>query len=151
MILEKLNQNEGNFAKSLEMLNQFLEVNLEAKDTLRVIMAYENVAEIHDKLNEKDQAINTLKKALILAEKKQSNYDLASLNAELGRLYLTNSKHEAKVYLEKSYQISEKHSFADVQLNVAKLLVNYYKQVNDYQKALSFLEIANELSEQAVN
>lgn len=66
-------------------------------------------------------------------------------------MYLTNSKHEAKVYLEKSYQISEKHSFADVQLNVAKLLVNYYKQVNDYQKALSFLEIANELSEQAVN
>lgn len=151
--LAVLEKQEGNYAKALEMLKEFKSRNEELKDTLNIIMAYENISDTYIKLKENHTAIQNLWKGIALANKIQSAYDLASLYTKLGEIYLfSQSKNDSAIlYLEKAYDLSNHHNFIDLKLLSSENLVKFYETQNNPQKALQFLHIAKSLSEETIN
>lgn len=151
--LAVLEKEEGNYARALEMLKEFKNRNTASKDTFNIIMAFENLADVHLKLKETDIAIENLRNGISLAKKINSSYDLASLYHVLGKLYLENLNRQdsASYYLKNAYNIADKSSFTDIKLYSSESLVKLFEKQKDYQSALRFLHTAKSLSEMTIN
>lgn len=143
---------EGNYAKALEMFNEFKSQNELYKDTFNIIMAYENLSSVYYELNEYSTAIESLHKGIRLSKQIRSNYDLASLYSKLGNLYYIQNimPDSAFIYLDKAYKISSTYGYKELKLVASEKLVNYYENKNDYKSALSYLQIAKSLSEETI-
>ena len=150
--LAVLEKEEGNYAKSLEMLKEFKSQNVLLKDTINIIMAQENLADVYMKLNEKYTAISEIHTGLTLAGKINSLYDLSSLYKKLGEIYLeTNDrKDSAMYYLKMAYNLSDNHGFVDLKLSSAEHLVSLYENEGNYKEALKYLHTAKSLSEESI-
>ncbi|WP_314244544.1 tetratricopeptide repeat protein [Empedobacter tilapiae] len=151
--LAVLESDEGNYARALEMLKEFKFHNEKHKDSLNLILAYENLSDVYIKLNETDTALKNLWKGKKLAQKVNSQYDLANLLYKFGEVYTENVliRDSAIYYLDKSFDLSKVHGFVDVQLNVAQELVKIYEREQNHKQALFYLHIAKKLSENALN
>ncbi|MCA4810369.1 tetratricopeptide repeat protein [Empedobacter stercoris] len=151
--LAVLESDDGNYARALEMLKEFKQNNEKYKDTINLILAYENLADVYVKLDEPKTALTNLWKGDFLAKKVKSLYDRASLHHKLGEIYLEKNpiKDSANYYLNSAYNLSVDHGFIDVQLNAAEKLVKFYEKENQYQKALYYLHKAKTLSENAIS
>lgn len=150
--LAVIEKEEGNYAKALEMLKAFKSQNVLLKDTLNIIMAQENLADVYMKLNEKNTAIAEIHIGLYLAKKINSPYDLSSLYKNLGEIYLSSSesKDSALFYLKSAYELSENHGFIDLKLASAEQLVSLYENEMNYKEALQYLHTAKSLSEESI-
>lgn len=150
--LAVVEKEEGNYAKALEMLKEFKSQNILLKDTLNIIMAHENLADVHIKLNEKNTAISEIHTGLFLAKKIKSSYDISSLYKKLGEIYLSRRKSadSALYYLKNAYDLSENHGFVDLKLTSAEHLVSLYESEEDYKEALYYLHTAKSLSEESI-
>lgn len=150
--LAVLEKEEGNYAKALEMLKEFKSQNTILQDTLNVIMAHENLADVYVKLNEKNTAIKEIKQGLNLAGKLNSTYDLSSLYRKLGEIHLNFelNKDSALYYLKNAYELSDNHGFIDLKLSTAELLVSLYEREKNYEQALKYLHTAKNLSEETL-
>lgn len=143
---------EGNYAKALEMFNEFKSQNELYGDTFNIIMAYENLSLVYLELNEHATAIESLHEGISLTKQIKSNYDLASLYSKLGSLYYMQNimPDSAFIYLEKAYEISSKYGYKELKLIASERLVNYYEKINDFKSALFYLQIAKSLSEETI-
>lgn len=151
--LAVLEKEQGNYARAMEMLKEFKNRNTISKDTLNIIMAYENIADVSLKLKETDIAVENLRCGINLAKKIKSPYDAASLYHILGRINLDelNNRDSALYYLKNAYDIAEKSSFSDIKLSSSESLVQLFERERDYKHALHFLHIAKSLSESSIN
>ncbi len=151
--LAVLEKEQGNYARALEMLKEFKNRNTASKDTVNIIMAYENIANVNLKLKETETAVDNLRQGISLAKKIKSPYDIASLYNILGKIYLTNiiNRDSALYYLKSSYNISEKSSFSDLKLYSSESLVKLFEKEKDYKNALQYLHTAKSLSETSIN
>ena len=147
--LAVLEKEQGNYARALEMLKEFKSRNTLSKDTFNIIMAFENLADVHLKLKETDTAIENLRNGISLAKKINSSYDLASLYNVLGKLCLEilSNRDSASYYLKNAYNIAEKSSFSDIKLYSSESLVKLFEKEKDYKSALQYLHTAKSLSE----
>lgn len=151
--LAVLEKEQGNYARALEMLKEFKKRNVILKDTVNIIMAYENIADVNLKLKETEVAVDNLRKGIFLAKKINSPYDLASLYQILGKTFFTNfaKRDSALYYLKSAYDISDRGSFPDIKLYSSESLVNLYEKEKDYKLALEYLHTAKSLSEITIN
>jgi len=151
--LAVLEKEQGNYARALEMLKEFKSRNISSKDTFNIIMAFENLADVHLKLKETDTAIENLRNGISLAKRINSSYDLASLYNVLGKLYLDNlnNRDSASYYLKNAYYLSDKSSFSDIKLYSSESLVKLFEKEKDYKSALQYLHTAKSLSEITIN
>jgi len=151
--LAVLEKDEKNYARAFEMLNEFKSQNEKFKDTLNIIMAYENLTDVYIHFKENQSAVKGLWKALKLSEQIKSDYDIASLYNKLGQIYLypIQQKDSAFFYLQRTFKMSERHGFVDLKLSSAEKLVNYYKGENNFKQALHYLSLAKQLSEQRIS
>lgn len=151
--LAVLEKQQGNYARALEMLKEFKNRNTILKDTLNMIMAYENIANVNLKLKETDTAVENLTQGITLAKKINSSYDLASLYNILGNINLNNlnNRDSALYYLKKAYYISDKSSFSDIKLYSSESLVKLFEREKNYKNSLQYLHIAKSLSEASIN
>lgn len=149
-VLESRNKN---FAKALEMLNQFKAENEVLKDTINLILSYENLADVHVKLKEPKIALEKLWIGVSLSKKINSNYDLLSLENAIGEIYLNEIKlpDSAYYYLQKSYDLSNEYGFYDLKLKSANNLVSFYEKKEDYKNALNYLHASKSLSEDIID
>lgn len=144
---------EGNYAKALEMLKEFQLNNKMTNDTINMILAHENLADVYLKLKNNNEAYQQLWKASFLAKKKDLSYDQANLFYKLGETYFSDlmMSDSSKYYLDKAYELSEKHGYVDVQLNSSQELVKFFEKKKDYQQAFYYLSKAKSLSEEVIN
>ncbi|WP_312768925.1 tetratricopeptide repeat protein [Epilithonimonas sp.] len=151
--LAVLEKEHGNYARSLEMLKEFKKRNENLKDTFNIIIAYENIADVNVKLKEPDLAISNLSKGISLAKKIKSDYDLASLYADIGNIYLSqpSRRDSSYYYLSNAFDISNKSDFSDIKLSSSEKLVSYFENLKDYKSALYYLHVAKSLSEVTIN
>lgn len=149
--LAVLESEEGNYAKALEMLKEFKLRNEQLKDTLNIIIAYENMAETYLKLNDISTALTHLWKGIALARAIKSEYDLASLYTMTGGVYSgsNDERDSALYYLNLAFELSGQHNFTDINLSSSEKLVNLYKDDNP-SMALKYLLNAKSLSEQNI-
>jgi len=143
---------EGNYVKALTMLDQFLAYNIGSKDTLNMILGYENIGTIHDKLNDWKIAIKNFEGGIKLASAIGSDFDLASLYTKLGIAYF-NYLPQSDLplhYLQKAFDISKKNDFLKFELTAAEKLADLYEKRNNTQKALYYLHVAKSLSENSI-
>lgn len=151
--LAVLEKEQGNYARALEMLKEFKNRNTIAKDTLNIIMAYENIANVSLKLKETETAVDNLRQGITLAKKIKSPYDIASLYNILGKINLENLnvRDSALYYLKNAYSIADKSSFSDIKLLSSESLVKLFEKEKDYKNALQYLHTAKSLSEASIN
>lgn len=150
--LSEIEAKEGNYVKALTMLNEFMHYNIGAKDTLNMIVGYENLATVNDKLNDWKEAVKNLQSGIKLASAIKSDFDLASLYTKLGLVYF-NYLPESEFplfYLQKSFDISNKKDFLKFQLASSEKLVELYQKRHNSEKALHYLHIAKSLSENSI-
>ncbi|WP_131450812.1 tetratricopeptide repeat protein [Chryseobacterium sp. FH1] len=128
--LAVLEKEQGNYARALEMLKEFKNRNTISKDTLNIIMAYENIANVNLKLRETDVAVENLRQGITLAKKIKSPYDIASLYSILGKINLdnNNTRDSAMFYLKNAYSIADKSSFSDIKLLSSESLVKLLRK-----------------------
>lgn len=150
--LAVVEQEEGNFAKALEMLKEFRTQNILLKDTLNIIMAQENLADVYMDFNEPETAIKEIRKGLVLGEKINSPYDLSSLRMKMGEIFLQqyNNRDSALYYLKNAFDMGHKHGFVDIKLSSSEKLVRLYENEMNYKEALKYLHIAKTLSEESI-
>lgn len=151
--LAVLESDEGNYARALEMLKEFKAQNEKLKDTINLILAYENLSDVYIKLEETNTALKSLWKGRALAQKVNSQYDQASLFYKFGEFYARNIliKDSAIYYLNKSYILGKEHGFIDIQLNTSEELVKIYEKEENHKQALYYLHTAKKLSEDVLN
>ncbi len=150
--LSEIETKEGNYVKALNMLTEFLDYNIKAKDTINMIVGYEDLAIVNDELNDWKEAIKNLENGIKLASASGSDFDLASLYNKLGIVYfnyLPDSDFPL-FYLQKSFDISKKNDFLKFELASAEKLAELYEKRNNTQKALYYLHIAKSLSENSI-
>lgn len=150
--LSEIETKEGNYVRALTMLNEFMQYNLKVKDTLNLIVGHENLATVNDKLNDWKEAIKNLENGIKLAAAIKSDFDLASLYNKLGVVYF-NYMPESEyplLYLQKSFDVSNKNDFLKFELASAEKLAELYEKRNNPQKALHYLHIAKSLSENSI-
>jgi len=150
--LAEIEAKEENHVKALTMLNEFLEYNIVSKDTLNMILGYENIGTIHDKLSDWKTAIKNFENGIKLASAVESDFDLASLYNKLGIAYFNYLPESdlALYYLQKSYDISSKNDFLKFELASSEKLVDLYEKRNNTEKALYYLHVAKSLSENSI-
>ena len=146
--LAVLEMDQGNNVRALEMLTRFKEQNILAGDTSKTIMAYENLSNAYYKLNDNQSALESLYNGMELAKKINSDYDIASLSSELGKVYFHGFKNKdsAKYYLQKSYNLSDEKQFLDIKLSSSEKLASYFEENKQFDKALQYSKIAKELA-----
>lgn len=151
--LAVLELEEGNYSKALLMLEAFKKQNIILRDTLNIIMAYENTADAYLKLQQKDKAIENLYTGLGLAKKIQAHYNYAALEVKLGKLYLmhTHTNDSAQYYLQRGFDLAATYNFPDVKLSASEALVDLFEKMDESEKALHYLHIAKLLSEEALS
>src|SRR5690554_262954 len=151
--LALLEVEDGNFAKGLEMLNEFKRKNEELKDTTNILLALQNLSDLHIKLNNNDTAIQALQRALKMAENRGNPYDIAYQSNSLGEVYsqVLKKTDSALLYTKRAFDLSERHSFTDINLIASQNLVTLYKNEGDFKKALFYFQIERGLSEDIIN
>ncbi|MDL2296547.1 tetratricopeptide repeat protein [Bacteroidales bacterium OttesenSCG-928-C03] len=138
--LALLEKEEGNYAKSLEMLQKYKENNEALKDTTRMILASENIADVYMKLNENELALKELTEGLALAKMVSSNYYIIRLQTTIGSFLLENDYDQelAYTYLKTAFDLNKNYGFIDLQLITAEELMRYSekKKDNEFYKKL---------------
>lgn len=150
--LAEIEAKEGNHIKALTMLDKFLEYNIASKDTLNMILGYENIGTIHDKLKDWKTAIKYFENGIKLAAAIESDFDLASLYNKLGIAYFNYLPESdfTLYYLQKAYDISNKNDFLKFELASSEKLAELYENRKNNEKALYYLHKAKSLSENSI-
>lgn len=150
--LALLESEDGNLAKALEMLNEFKQKNEQLKDTTNIILALQNLSDLHIKLNEHEIAKNNLRNALKIAETRGSPYDITYLNNSLGEIYykILRETDSSIAFTKRAFDLSKKHSFIDTYLTASKNLADMYKNENNFKEALFYFQIEKSLSEDII-
>lgn len=146
-----LEKHEGNYEKALMYLNKFKAKSEKSKDTLNIIMAYENLAEVYLAMNMKAEALEHLRKGLVIAKQKNTMYDISSLSLKLGVFYHDTHnviRDSSKMYLERAYEISKENNFTGIQLTCAEWLANLYEDDKNFEAAFKYSQTVIKLSQE---
>lgn len=140
-----------NYIKAMKMLNEYKKHSLELRDTANIILAYNSLATVFEKLNQRDSSRFYLHKGIYLAKKNDSRSDLAFLYYDLGYNYSKARNDSASYYLHKAFDFAQQSQLNDVKLSAAQALADLYNYKYDYKKSNEYLRIANSLSEENMN
>lgn len=145
--LALIEKGEKNYWKALQMLHVFKKNSLRLKDTAGIIIGYQNLSSVYEKLKEQDSSIFYLNKGIFLSKKIKSPIDLTFLYYAKG-VNLQNIKNDsASYYLQSAFDLAGENDIKEMRLSAARDLAALYKSKNDFQKAYEYLDIANSLSE----
>lgn len=149
--LALLEKGEKNYAKALEMLNVFKNNSVRLKDTSGIIIAYQNLSSVYEKLKEQDSSIYYLNKGIFLSRKIQSTTDLAFLYYAKGVNFHDIKNDSASYYLQSAFKLAGKNEIKEIRLSAARDLAQLYKARKDFQKAYYYSDVANALSENSIS
>jgi tetratricopeptide (TPR) repeat protein len=146
--LAVVEREDKNYARALQMLHVYIEQCLRLKNTSGIILTYENLATVHNSLQQPDSSRFYSDKGIALAVKFNRLNELTYLYHNRGMNDTVIAKDSAIYYLEKSFNLGNKQQLNDAKLSSAKALANLYEDRNDYKKAIYHLHLVNLLSEQ---
>ncbi|NPD84171.1 tetratricopeptide repeat protein [Lentimicrobium sp. L6] len=151
--LSVLERDEGNFFKSKNYLNQYLDKTIAAHDTTHIIFFYHNLSIVYFDLEEYKEGMIYLNKAIELCYLANSNRELSLLLKNKGEVFHThnNSNDSAIYYTLKAYDLGKEIGHPHVQKEAVRLLYTIYKSIGEFEKALEYKEIEQRLSEEAIN
>ena len=138
---------EKNYWKALQMLNVFKKHSLRLKDTAGIIIGYQNLSSVYNKLKEPDSSIFYLGRAIFFSKKIKSQTDLAYLYYDKGVNYKNSKNDSASYYLQQAFDLSGANSINEIRLSSARDLADLYNSKSNFQKAYQYLYISNALSD----
>ena len=142
---------EKNYSKALEMLYVFKKNALRLKDTTAIIIGYQNLSSVYEKLKEQDSSIFYLNKGIFISKRIKSPTDLAFLYYAKGVAFQNSANDSAAYYLQNAFDLAGKNEIKEIRLSAARDLAALYKTKNDFQKAYHYLDLANTLSEDNIS
>lgn len=134
----------GDLNKSIEFAQQYLELSYELNNQREIHVALSRIGGIYVFWGNYDSAMNYLEKALFIA---QETFDLSSEAITLNNMgsvfaYRLNQYQSAINFFEKSLKISQDIENKKLQSVVASNLSYCYGCLHEYQKALTYTNIA---------
>lgn len=144
-ILEMENKN---YPKALEMLYIYEKHSIRIKDTVGVILTYQNLSNVYNNLNQIDSSKFYSQKGILLAKNSAKTEDLASLYYWRGFNNANKNKDTATYYLQKSYDLAVKKNLQEIKLSSSKALADVFEEKSDFKRSNHYLRIANSLSEE---
>lgn len=145
-----IEQNQGNFRKALDIYNESKNISYRLKDTLGLIMSYQNIGLVNFEMNDYESGFKNTFEAEKLAKAKKSWYDLSQINYNIGYAYknLIKDNKLAKEYFLKSFEISKDHQISLTKKLASEELSQLYESQADYKQSNYYLRIAKSLNEE---
>jgi len=143
-------RDQGNFAESLEMLDEFIKQCIRLKDTGRIVKAYQNVAINNLDLKEYDTAFVYYHRAVRLAKRAGLNYDLGFTYYNLSSYYNKHriNRDSTEYYALKAFKIGDEYKFPYIKKMGSEMLIYHYEVTGNYEKANHYLHVLTLLVEQ---
>lgn len=137
------------FEKSKNYTQQAINLAIETNDKLEQGEALLNLADIHDKLYEQEEALKLCYQALALIEPVGKPSDLAKVYYALGRQYYNMSNYQKSIeYYLKVIEIQESINDYSNLINTHHMLGRTHRTIGNYQLALEHYQKSLRYSEQ---
>ncbi|MGE0087954.1 MAG: tetratricopeptide repeat protein [Bacteroidales bacterium] len=141
-----------NYGKAIECYEKSLDLNKKLNDKRGLSSSYNNLGVLHEYLNLFSQANEYYKKSLELELNLDDKDGISTSYLNLGGINLKLRKHDMAInYCQKSIEIAEKNGF-NITLELAyEILYKTYKQVDNKEKALLYIEKFYDLKNKRTN
>jgi serine phosphatase RsbU (regulator of sigma subunit)/uncharacterized protein HemY len=141
-----------NYGKAIECYEKSLEINKKINDKRGLSSSYNNLGVLHEYLNLFSQANEYYKKSLELELELDDKDGISTSYLNLGGINLKLKKYNSAInYCQKSIEIAEKNGF-NITLELAyEVFYNTYKQIDNKEKALLYIEKFYELKNKRTN
>ena len=167
--IDSLTGNKQGYAESL---GQLAGLYLENSDTAEAIYKYKSSINLSNQVGSKCRAINQIRnlgEIYLLQERLDSAYQYLNKAVETAEscktlglivssyiqfskyLIKTNQRNRAIEMLEKAHLIANKEGYKSQQEQASNLLYELYKKLGEREKALYYLEIADQLEDELFN
>lgn len=121
-------------------------------NTSLLLKGYQNLSFYYSKNNQFDKAESVVNKFLALANKKGTQKDVANGLVILASCYLGQNKiSQSEECFNKAFKIARKSNDVYLIGNTALEIRNFYKKINDFEKALYFNELQDSCYEIIMN
>lgn len=149
--LAAMEMENKNYPKALEMLHIYKKQVIRLKDTVGVIITYQNLSNVYDGLKNADSSKFYLDKGIYMAKKSRSSTELSFLYYYRGLNYSKVKNDSAVYYLQTAFDLATKTHLNDAKLSSAKALADLYDSKKDYKNANYYMRIASKLSEKDIS
>lgn len=141
MNIGTVNFNLNNYAQSLQSFDHALEDATNNLDSLRILKANEKLAQTYVSLNYLDKAIDHYNDAISSYKTLGLNKDASNILISLGDIYhIKNNKRLEFENYNKALQIATSNGFKQEVYQASLKLGLYYKEQNDFSKAIQMFE-----------
>ncbi|MCD4746250.1 MAG: tetratricopeptide repeat-containing sensor histidine kinase [Bacteroidales bacterium] len=143
---------QSKYQLALKYLNESLELNRKMKDEEGIATCLNEIGQIYLKQKKFTDASDYLFMSLKIREKLKSQSDISNTLINIAYLnYDLCLYSEAIEYALKSYDIAVKAGVKNHSLFAAQVLSNSYMALNDYENALKFNKLENEIRNEIYN
>ncbi len=139
--LSLIYKNSKQYHIALKYLYKSEQILITLKENNNLVITYQNIGEIHLNLKNYAEAERFFYKSLNLSTEINATYLQASIYLSLANLhYVQNYFANTYYYLKLASDLIKKYRDLGIENSINHLFSDYYKAVNDYENALSFLK-----------
>lgn len=143
---------QRNYSKALENTMKGAEIAEKKMDKFALCRIYSNIAGVYHAIQKKDSALFYYNLSIKKAEEIGNKFDIANAVVNAGVLLIDLKQYElAKKYSIRSYDLSAKEGFTDIQIPSLHNLGNIAIESKDYALAEKYMEEALLLSKEISN
>lgn len=139
--LSLIYKNSKHYQTALKYLYKSEQILITLKENNNLVITYQNIGEIHLNIKNYAEAERYFYKSLNLSSEINATYLQASIYYNLANLHFDkNNFVKTNYYLNLSSKLIKKHKDLGLEKSINHLYSDYYKAINDYENALSFLK-----------
>lgn len=140
-------QFKGDYSKAAKYYLSSIKLFEKTKDSAKISQSYQNLSALYDNINNDTFELFYLKKAIQYSDKTKKE-QLGLLYGDFGLTLLRQNKNkEALVYFKKTEDLSKIDKSVRLLFFTKRNFGEYYKNIKDYLKSISYYEAALALSE----
>jgi tetratricopeptide (TPR) repeat protein len=144
-------QLQNNYEQAIKYFSKSLTIEEKRKNPLQKSIRYYNLGDSYKKLDSLDLALSYFNNSLIIEEKYKNNDGIVYAYLGIAEVYLEMKNYfQAKMVLDK-IKIKSEEGQVEKQIIFNKLLGQYHLETQKLNEALTFLNLADELSQKNEN
>lgn len=128
-----------------------LKLKVNRFDSAEIALSYFNIGLVHEFSGNYEMALPNYERALALYRLKKDKNGISAVYTSIGAVYAAQNNPEAVKYLNQSLDLSSKYDLKPRILDAYEVLISYYEQKKDFQKALSYQKMFSNIKDMLFN
>lgn len=138
--LGNLYASQGDFIKAISNQQKALRYRIELNDKMRMSFSYVNLGNNYIQIHKFDSAQYYFTKALVIQTAEKNTTGQSFSYGGIGKVYLAKGLPLASIdYFKRAYALAAQSGDAEIQSGLLNSLGENYRQLEDYNKAIEFL------------